>query len=74
MPSVDGTMATLGSAQVTNVGGSWNRPQDYSVKSGVDANGRTVTALVTHIGAEHPADVPYVVVELRAFCKAPAKG
>jgi hypothetical protein len=74
LPCLDGTTATQGNAKITNVDGTWNRPQDYSISSTVDAGARKVSALVTHIGAQHYDDDPVVVVEMRAYCRAPAKG
>lgn len=71
MGCLDGTRLGRAEGQVTGVAGTWNRPRDYRLTLSRDFARNRVVAVVTHVGAEHMGDTPWVTVELRARCTLP---
>lgn len=69
---LDGTSSSRATGRVSNVAGTWNRPQDYRISVAPAPKGNRVIATVTHIGARHYDDTPWVTVELKALCTGPA--
>jgi hypothetical protein len=71
MACLDGTRLGRAEGLVTNVAGTWNQPRDYRLRLTRDVAKNRVVAVVTHTGAKHYDDTPWVTVELRARCTGP---
>lgn len=71
MDCLDGTVISKAQARVAGVSGTWNRTGDYRLEMTEDTKRNRVLAVVTHVGARHYDDAPWVTVSMAARCTGP---